>query len=250
MKCTNCGTEFEEGLFCPECGTKNDAGDITEDKLKQEKTEKTKTGIVALISGILGFLTSIFVIGIVFDVIALITARKAKKKGVSKTIANIALILGVLGVAIFGVCLVYTILPDETESVIEQKGELVDTTVYFDIKNMIDTGKLDEAYKKIEANYGNIKYDETEGFNKSSIYYMYYKATGEYDKLATVIYDCLAANVSKANKITDENVKKYFVINVKAEKYRFEEIYDSISPENKEKIENILKEYPDSFFSE
>ena len=21
MKCKNCGTEFEEGVFCPECGT-------------------------------------------------------------------------------------------------------------------------------------------------------------------------------------------------------------------------------------
>lgn len=23
MKCTKCGFEFEEGIFCPECGTKN-----------------------------------------------------------------------------------------------------------------------------------------------------------------------------------------------------------------------------------
>ena len=24
MKCSNCGYEFDEGIFCPECGTKND----------------------------------------------------------------------------------------------------------------------------------------------------------------------------------------------------------------------------------
>ena len=97
MKCTNCGTEFEEGLFCPECGTKNDEGNIQEitpevevkpetineqetgkkSKAKKEKPakeKKTKTGIVALISGILGFLTSIFVVGIIFDIIAIIMA--------------------------------------------------------------------------------------------------------------------------------------------------------------------------------
>lgn len=36
MKCSKCGTEFSEGIFCPECGTKN----VTEEMLKKE-AEKT-----------------------------------------------------------------------------------------------------------------------------------------------------------------------------------------------------------------
>lgn len=37
MKCTNCGFEFEEGIFCPECGTKQEA-EVTH---REEETEKT-----------------------------------------------------------------------------------------------------------------------------------------------------------------------------------------------------------------
>lgn len=31
MKCRKCGVEFAEGLFCPECGTKNDPNGVTEE---------------------------------------------------------------------------------------------------------------------------------------------------------------------------------------------------------------------------
>ena len=43
MKCKNCGTVFEEGFFCPECGTKNDnAPELSEKKqeLKKQKQEQ------------------------------------------------------------------------------------------------------------------------------------------------------------------------------------------------------------------
>lgn len=31
MKCKQCGFEFSEGIFCPECGTKNDLNEVNED---------------------------------------------------------------------------------------------------------------------------------------------------------------------------------------------------------------------------
>ncbi|WP_455190866.1 hypothetical protein [Eubacterium ramulus] len=37
MKCKNCGTEFTEGIFCPECGTKVD---VPEDSNSDEVKEK------------------------------------------------------------------------------------------------------------------------------------------------------------------------------------------------------------------
>lgn len=49
MKCKNCGAEFEEGIFCPECGTKADVELSREekerielDKLEKEKAEQER----------------------------------------------------------------------------------------------------------------------------------------------------------------------------------------------------------------
>lgn len=33
MKCSNCGIEFTEGIFCPECGTKNELNEFAEEML-------------------------------------------------------------------------------------------------------------------------------------------------------------------------------------------------------------------------
>lgn len=48
MKCKNCGTEFKEGFFCPECGTKWDKqnatvkmSSLTVDSVIPEQTEST-----------------------------------------------------------------------------------------------------------------------------------------------------------------------------------------------------------------
>ena len=38
MKCKNCGTEFEEGVFCPECGTKYGNNIQDEKEVKKEET--------------------------------------------------------------------------------------------------------------------------------------------------------------------------------------------------------------------
>lgn len=37
MKCKNCGIEFEEGIFCPECGTKIEMNLSDEEKEQMEK---------------------------------------------------------------------------------------------------------------------------------------------------------------------------------------------------------------------
>ena len=40
MKCTNCGYEFEEGIFCPECGTKQEA-EVTRVETNAGQTEES-----------------------------------------------------------------------------------------------------------------------------------------------------------------------------------------------------------------
>ena len=48
MKCIKCGTEFFEGVFCPECGTKYDEDEAKiaekkeEEKVKLEEEELVK----------------------------------------------------------------------------------------------------------------------------------------------------------------------------------------------------------------
>ena len=43
MKCKNCGFEFAEGVFCPECGTRNDFnGEVDDVILENEEDEEDK----------------------------------------------------------------------------------------------------------------------------------------------------------------------------------------------------------------
>ena len=42
MKCANCGTEFNEGLFCPECGTKYDEYESKLAELRKAEEERKR----------------------------------------------------------------------------------------------------------------------------------------------------------------------------------------------------------------
>ena len=54
MKCKNCGNEFTEGIFCPECGTKidvsNDSKNVEvtkdEEKVKELENQKSKEEVI------------------------------------------------------------------------------------------------------------------------------------------------------------------------------------------------------------
>lgn len=49
MKCKACGTEFDEGVFCPECGTKCEGSELLDENAVQEalaiEREKVKTAV-------------------------------------------------------------------------------------------------------------------------------------------------------------------------------------------------------------
>ena len=49
MKCKTCGTEFDEGVFCPECGTKCEGSELLDENAVQEalaiEREKVKTAV-------------------------------------------------------------------------------------------------------------------------------------------------------------------------------------------------------------
>ncbi len=49
MRCNNCGTEFAEGIFCPECGTKVEnetSRQILNDKVDEKEVEKEVKEVV------------------------------------------------------------------------------------------------------------------------------------------------------------------------------------------------------------
>lgn len=45
MKCQNCGTEFEEGLFCPECGTKWIENNINTNVLNSDSDQENEQAL-------------------------------------------------------------------------------------------------------------------------------------------------------------------------------------------------------------
>jgi len=47
MKCKNCGAEFNEGIFCPECGTKVEVELSTEEKEQFEKSSAEREILLA-----------------------------------------------------------------------------------------------------------------------------------------------------------------------------------------------------------
>ena len=60
MKCKNCGTEFNEGIFCPECGTKNEPmtnentvveNTITMETRNEEENNNNAVKVVSVANG-------------------------------------------------------------------------------------------------------------------------------------------------------------------------------------------------------
>ena len=46
MKCKNCGAEFNEGVFCPECGTKVEIELDKEESKRQEQNQIAREKVV------------------------------------------------------------------------------------------------------------------------------------------------------------------------------------------------------------
>lgn len=123
MKCKNCGVEFNEGVFCPECGTKNEVvidelikentsqvsvpKDEKQDVKKLEKpdiSQKQNTmAIVSLISGILSVIT----LGCWFipEIIAIVGGIISKKKGKTKA-ATGGIVCGIIGSVLLVIVLI------------------------------------------------------------------------------------------------------------------------------------------------
>lgn len=141
MKCKKCGTEFQEGIFCPECGTRNEENISSSDlrqnqqteKLEQKRTEETKQestskhesekkvenegkvmAILSLICGIFSMVT----MGCFFipEILGVIFACFGKKQGKLRGQAIAGLICSLLSIVIFIVMVIMIIIfPNETD---------------------------------------------------------------------------------------------------------------------------------------
>ena len=130
MKCKNCGTEFEEGVFCPECGmrieselspeeqarvnaerAKKEAENIAREKAEQERliNEQVKQNkkienegkTMAVLSLIFG-IVSIMTLGCFFipEILGIVFAFLGKKQGKMLEMSKAGLICSVISIGI------------------------------------------------------------------------------------------------------------------------------------------------------
>lgn len=113
MKCENCGAEFNEGIFCPECGTKiqqdkaNEYQSNTVYYAKAKMSQKKNTmAIVSLIMGIVSIVT--FGCWIIPEIVAIVCGIVSKKNGKSKA-ATAGIVCGIISSIIFILIIGYAI---------------------------------------------------------------------------------------------------------------------------------------------
>lgn len=141
MICKNCGCEFQEGMFCSECGTKYEeteidvTNEISNDGQAQEmvqrqsvnespaKPSKEKSrkkqlknhGIISIICGILGWILILTVIGsLVLGAVAIVNSFKAIKN--KEKYRKCAIIGMLLGIAVYAFIIWVCVQPSSTSS--------------------------------------------------------------------------------------------------------------------------------------
>lgn len=132
MKCSNCGNEFDVGIFCPKCGFKNEQQEvndngnqentetvfqsntnkelyITNNVTSTENTNNSNAGkglaIVSLIMGILSILT----IGafIIPEILGIVFAFVSKKGGEMRGIAKAGLICSIVSIVLLVLVVIF-----------------------------------------------------------------------------------------------------------------------------------------------
>lgn len=193
MKCENCGTEFNEGVFCPECGTKikpelspeecakkqeieqiakekteegkdNRELELAEQKTEQERITKERKekqsgmAIAALVCGIISICSCgiIFIpeiLGIVFACIAM------KDKNRKQTMAKVGLILSVVSFALFFFLMIILGSGDSVtkESTTEASTTQEETTVEVETTQEVTTQEKEQTTTEIQAKESETK---------------------------------------------------------------------------------------------
>ena len=221
----------------------NDAKRLCEEQEPVKKKPKI-SDIFALVSMICGIavipllFTPIWwfpawVCAIVFGIIALV--KKTRKKGFAITGLVFAGLL--LTLVIWGMT-----LPDESDNkqVISEENQR-----YFDIVQMINDGKYDEAATNIQTYYGDYDYKGIDGFSKALLQSSLYHEQEKWDDEMQVILDFLETNedfkeeLQKRNEeVTDSRVMVSYA----------SDIIDLVSPQKKqEAIELIGQELLDKY---
>ena len=227
----------------------NDAKRLCEEQEPVKKKQKISDifALVSMICGIAG-IALIFipilcfpawVCAIVFGIIALV--KKTRKKGFAIT-----------GLVFAGLLLTLVIWamtsPDESvnnQVVSEEQEEKRQR--FFDIVQMINDGKYDEAATNIQTYYGDYDYKSAEGINKVSLQRFLYHEQEKWDDEMQGLLDYLEANKDFKDKlqkgeVNDDVQNLKFVISCASD------IIDLVSPQKKqEAIELIGQELLDEY---
>ena len=115
MICKNCGVEYENGSFCPNCGL-NDNAQIVMPNIPAPNPPMFGFGIASMIAGIFAVFMSFACIygtlpqilwGVLALVFSLIAKSAAKKVNMKNGMANAGFILSIIS---FAIALLYIIL--------------------------------------------------------------------------------------------------------------------------------------------
>lgn len=205
MKCKNCGAEFNEGIFCPECGTKNEVErkeitgakpqqdnlngkqyDIISSKDNQSNHNKNTMAIVSLIAGIVSIITlGCWVFPEIIAIVCGLSSQKREKTKAATGGIICGIIATVLFVIIIGIGLFIGIfsVTDETSSTTEVVVTETGTTE----ANITEVDITEASTEKTDKMVDNEVTDDNEVVD-SQWYYTYTYFYSEAGAFLQVIY--------------------------------------------------------------
>ncbi len=159
---------------------------------------------------------------------------------IKKLAKKIALVVCII--FFLGVIFVFKSNPDiddeQTTNVSEE--QIKKNEEYFNIVDMIYSGKYVEAENKMEDIYGNISYQETDGTNKMLLYKLLYDKQELYDEEFLILIEYLQVNdISKYTNMKKDDIEN---LSIRAAIDSIREIKYLISEENRQLATDVLGE--------
>lgn len=188
-------------------------------------------GIMLLFSAALVLWIPVFICGVVFGIKALV--KKTRKKGFAIT----GLVLA--GIALSFLIIAIAMPSGSSNGAGLSKEQQEENQRYFDIVQMINDGKYDEAETNIQIDYGENSYKGVDGWNKANLQRLLYDKQEKWDDEMQIILNYLKENGDFKDAIArgDGETTEYSLMISCASK-----ILDQVSPQNKQKAIDLIGE--------
>lgn len=169
MKCRNCGYEYEEGIYCPECGTKYnvDEAKISVNNEVNRKDKKVPWFLSIPFIIIVYLISLCFMLGIPGIVLAIVRLILCKNKRLSSSImlgSMIAIVLGIFVMAFF--------IVQHEDKIQSEAMTLIEERRYEDARILLDE-----------------EYVDSTTYTYAKLYYECYVGEGNYEEAAKALIE-------------------------------------------------------------